>query len=368
VYTSICRGDRIVKQRRLGRTGLNVSEICLGTMTFGGQSDQAASFRIMDVAFERGVTFFDTADIYPSPPDLSTAGRTEEMIGSWLSAAPGRRSQIVLGTKCGATVGPGARDQGLSRRHILAACDASLRRLRTNYIDLYQSHGPDYCTPIDETLRGFDDLVRAGKVRHIGCSNYSAWQLALILGSGGRSLAVGRRARLASLLSALSPSARDPDGRARYDCVQPRYNVLYREIETELLPLCRDQELGVIVYNPLAGGLLTGKHSAETSPEPGTRFTLGTYGDLYRERYWQSAQFEAVAALKRVCQHRGWNLASASIAWVLLQPGITAAIVGASRPEQLESTLAAPGLALDDEARSAFDAAWWSIPRRPSER
>jgi 1-deoxyxylulose-5-phosphate synthase len=356
-----------MQQRRMGRTGLKVSEICLGTMTFGGQSDQATSFRIMDLAFERGVTFFDTADIYPSPPDLFTVGRTEEVIGGWLSAAPGRRNQVVVATKCGAKVGPGTHDRGLSRRHILAACEASLRRLRTDTIDLYQSHGPDWGTPIDETLHAFDDLVRAGKVRYVGCSNYPAWQLALIRGTSGW-FDPGRRSRLARLLSAVARRTSDRNGWARYDCVQPRYNLLYREIETELLPLCRDQGVGVIVYNPLAGGLLTGKHATEASPQPGTRFTLGAYGELYRERYWHSAQFEAVATLKTNCQRRGWNLATASIAWVLDQPGITSAIVGASRPDQLDATLAAPGLALDDEARSAFDAVWWSIPRRPPER
>jgi aryl-alcohol dehydrogenase-like predicted oxidoreductase len=357
-----------MQQRRIGRTSLKVSEICLGTMTFGGQSDQATSSRIMDVAFERGVTFFDTADIYPSPPDLATAGRTEEMIGGWLGAAPGRRDRVVLATKCGSKVGPGLYDQGLSRRHILAACEASLRRLRTDYIDLYFSHGPDYGTPMEETLGAFDELVRSGKVRHIGCSNDPAWRLALALGISGRLDSAGHRTRFERLRSALGPRAGGPKGRARYDCVQPRYNVLYREIEAELLPLCRDQGLGVMVYNPLAGGLLTGKHSAEAPPQPGTRFTLGAYGELYRVRYWQSAQFAAVAALKAYCQGRGWNLATASVAWVLNQPGITAAIVGASRPEQLDATLAAPGLAFDDEARSAFDAAWWSIPRRPPVR
>jgi aryl-alcohol dehydrogenase (NADP+) len=333
-----------MEQRRMGRTGLKVSEICLGTMTFAGQCDEATSFRIMDVAAERGVTFFDTADIYPIPPDPLTAGRTEEVIGRWLVGSPGRRDSLVLATKCRAKVGPGPNDQGLSRRHILAACEASLRRLRTDYIDLYQSHSPDPETPIDETLRAFDDLVRAGKVCYVGCSNYPAWQLALASGISER------------------------QGLARYDCIQPRYNVLYREIEADLLPLCRDQGIGVIVYNPLAGGFLTGKHQAEGPPTPGTRFTLGASGELYRERYWQAAQFEAVATLKDYCRRRGWDLATASVAWVLQQPGITSAIVGASRPDQLDATLAAPGLEFDDEARSAFDSVWWTIPRRPSGR
>jgi 1-deoxyxylulose-5-phosphate synthase len=328
----------------MGRTGLRVSEICLGTMTFGGQCDEATSFRIMDVAVGRGVTFFDTADVYPIPPDLATAGRTEEVIGRWLGAAAGRRDALVLATKCRARVGPGANDQGLSRRHILDACEASLRRLKTDTIDLYQSHSYDSETPLEETLRAFDDLVRSGKVRYVGCSNHAAWQLALSLGISGR------------------------NGWVRYDCVQPRFNLLYREIEADLMPLCRDQGVGVIAYNPLAGGFLTGKHSGDAPPAPGTRFTMGASGELYRERYWHAAQFEAVKALEAFCRRRGWDLATASVAWVLQQPGITAAIVGASRPEQLDATLAAPDLAFDDEARAAFDAAWWTIPRRRQER
>jgi 1-deoxyxylulose-5-phosphate synthase len=333
-----------MKQRRMGRTGLKVSEICLGTMTFAGQSDEATSFRILDRAFERGVTFIDTADAYPVPPEPETAGRTEEVIGRWLAAAPERRQQIVLATKCRIRVGFGPNDQGLSRRHILAACEASLRRLKSDSIDLYQAHFPDPETPIDETLRAFDDLVRSGKVRYIGCSNYPAWQLALALSGSGK------------------------HGWARYDCVQPRYNVLYREIENELLPLCRDQGVGVIVYNPLAGGLLTGKHQPGSGPTPGTRFTLGATGELYRDRYWHSVQFDAVEALRTCCEQHGWNLATASIAWVLQQPGITSAIVGASRPEQLEATLDGAGHVFDDEARVVFESVWWSIPRRPLTR
>ena len=333
-----------MNQRRLGRTGLKVSEICLGTMTFAGQSDVATSERILDVAAERGVTFIDTADAYPIPPDLETAGRTEEVIGRWLAAAGRRRNAVVLATKCRIKVGQGPNDQGLSRRHILAACDASLKRLQTDHIDLYQAHLPDPETPIDETLRAFDDLVRAGKVRYVGCSNYAAWQLALALGCSSQ------------------------HDWARYDCVQPRYNVLYREIENELLPLCRDQQVGVIIYNPLAGGLLSGKHAGDAPPPPGTRFTLGASGELYRDRYWHSAQFEAVKILNEYCQRRGWNLATASVAWVLQQPGITSAIVGASRPEQLDATLRAPELIFDDDAREAFNAVWWSLPRRPATR
>ncbi len=333
-----------MQQRRMGRTGLKVSEICLGTMTFGGQCDEATSFRIMDAAAERDVTFFDTADVYPIPPDIATAGRTEEVIGRWLSAAPGRRHSLVLATKCRARVGSGANDQGLSRRHILDACEASLRRLETDTIDLYQSHSYDPETPLDESLRAFDDLVRSGKVRYVGCSNYGAWQLALALGISER------------------------NGWARYDCVQPRFNLLHRDIEADLLPLCRDQGVGVIAYNPAGGRLPDRQAFPRRAAAPGTRFTMGASGELYRERYWHAAQFEAVEALKAFCQRRGWDLATASVAWVLQQPGITSAIVGASRPEQLDATLAAPDLTFDDEARAAFDAVWWTIPRRPPQR
>jgi 1-deoxyxylulose-5-phosphate synthase len=328
----------MMQQRRMGRTGLKVSEICLGTMTFAGQCDEPTSFRIMDVAAERGVTFFDTADAYPIPPSPETAGRTEEVIGRWLQ---GRRDQFVIATKCRIRVGLGPNDEGLSRRHILAACDASLKRLKTDYIDLYQSHMPDPETPIDETLRAFDDLVRSGKVRYVGCSNYPAWQLALTLGVSERL------------------------GLARYDCVQPRYNLLYREIETELLPLCRNQGVGVIVFNPLAGGFLSGKYQAGEPPRPGTRFTMGgESGKLYRDRYWQEAQFDAVETLKRHFQSSGLNVATVAIAWTLAQPGITSAIAGASRPEQLADTLAAVDLKLDAEALAACEAVWWTLPKR----
>src|SRR4051812_5456466 len=190
-----------MKIRRMGRTGLKVSELCLGTMTFGHQCDEPTSFAILNRAADAGVTFIDTADAYPVPPTPETAGRTEEIIGKWLK---GRRDAYVVATKCRIRVGTGPNDEGLSRRHILKACDDSLRRLGTDHIDLYQSHAPDADTPIEETLRAFDDLVRQGKVRYPGCSNHAAWQVALCLGCSERL------------------------GLARYDCVQPRYNLLFR--------------------------------------------------------------------------------------------------------------------------------------------
>jgi 1-deoxyxylulose-5-phosphate synthase len=329
-------GESTMKIRRMGRTGLKVSEICLGTMTFGHQCDERTSFQILDKAADRGVSFLDTADVYPVPPSPETAGRTETIVGAWLQ---GKRDRFVLATKCRMRVGPGPNDEGLSRCHVLKAAEDSLRRLRTDYIDLYQTHSPDPDTPPEETLRAFDDLVRQGKVRYVGCSNYPAWQVALCLGVSGRL------------------------GLARFDCVQPRYNLLYREVEAELLPLCRDQGLGVIAYNPLAGGFLSGRYRTLEAPPPGTRFALGKTGDLYRERYWQQAQLEAVEHLKRFFEGRRPSLVQVAVAWVLAQPGITAAIVGASRPEQLDDSLAAAQLTLTAEELEACNLAWYSLPR-----
>jgi aryl-alcohol dehydrogenase-like predicted oxidoreductase len=322
--------------RRLGRTGLKVTEVCLGTMTFGHQCDEKTSFAILDKAASHGVTFLDTADVYPVPPTPETAGRSEDIIGKWLQ---GKRDRFVLATKCRMRVGHGPNDEGLSRGHIVKAVDDSLRRLRTDYIDLYQPHSPDPDTPLEETLRALDDVVRSGKVRYLGCSNYPAWQVALTLGHC------------------------DKHGWARLDSVQPRYNLLYREIETELLPLCRDQGLGVLAYNPLAGGFLTGRYHAQEPPPSGTRFTLGHTGDLYRERYWQQAQFEAVKQLQEFLKPRGKSLLHVALRWVLDQPGITSAIVGASKPEQLDQSLTAVSIKLDDQEKEACNLAWYSLPR-----
>ena len=332
-----------MKHRNLGRTGLKVSEICLGTMTFGVQCDEAQSFAILDRAAEGGVDFLDAADCYPIPVKLETVGRTEEILGRWLQ---GKRDRFVVATKCFFPMGPGPNDRGNSRRHILRSVDASLRRLRSDWIDLFQVHAFDAETPLEETLRALDDVVRAGKVRYAGCSNFLAWEL-------GEALAVSERRDL-----------------VRFDCVQPRYNVLHRDIETDLLPLCRRQGVGVIVFNPLAGGLLTGKHAPGREPGADTRFgtQLGESGVIYRRRYWQQESLEAVGALKAFFDERGVSLTSAAVAWVLQQPGVSAAIVGASRPEQLEATLAASDLVLDAEALRALEDVWFELPRqRPAE-
>ena len=325
-----------MKIKRLGRTGLKVSEICLGTMTFGNQCDEATSHAIMDKAVEHGVTFFDTADAYPLGGTLESKGRTEEHVGSWLK---GRREQIVLATKFFGEMGPGPNERGGSRKHIFQAIEASLRRLQTDYIDLYQMHFVDFETPLDETLRALDDLVHSGKVRYIGCSNYPAWLLTKALWTS------------------------DKLGLARFDSVQPRYNLLFRHIEAELLPLALDQGIGVISYNPLAGGVLTGRYQAGQSVQDGTRFALQNAGPLYRARYWQEAQLQAVDQLKAVCEERQASITQAAVAWVLAQPAITSAIVGASKPEQLAQSLPAVDLTLDAQLLAACDDIWYQLPR-----
>jgi aryl-alcohol dehydrogenase-like predicted oxidoreductase len=309
-----------MKHVRLGRTGLHVSRICLGTMTFGLQCDEERSRAILDHAADLDVTFLDTADVYPLGGDLTTAGRTEEIVGRWLA---GRRDQFVVATKCFGPMGTRPWDMGNSRRHIMDAIDASLRRLQTDFVDLYQLHFDDPGVPLDETLQAMDDLVRAGKVRYIGCSNFLAYRLAR---------AIGRSETL---------------GLARFDAVQPRYNLLFREFERELLPLCLDEGVGVIPYNPIAGGMLSGKHDRSKPPEEGTRFTLGNAARTYQDRYWHDNVFDTVDQLVKVADEAGFPLATLAVAWVLQHPAITSPIVGASRPEQLDATVAAVNTSLD---------------------
>ncbi len=327
-----------MKTKRLGRTGLQVSEICLGTMTFGNQADQKTSFEIMDTAWEGGVYFFDTADVYPLGATPEMRGSTEEIVGKWIKDHK-RRDQIVLATKCRGAMGDGPNESGLSRKYITKAIDASLKRLQTDYIDLYQVHGPDPETPIEETMDALDSLVKAGKVRYLGCSNYQAYQLAKALWVS------------------------DKQGLARFESDQPRYNILYREIENEVLPLCRQEGLGVIAYNPLAGGFLTGRYKPGQDVEEGTRFSLHQAGKMYQNRYWKEAQFEAVAQLSSFFEARKRSLAQVALAWVLAQPGITSAILGASRAEQLKETLAATELQLEPAEMEAANEAWYNLPR-----
>ncbi len=325
--------------KQLGESGLRVTEICLGTMTFGNQCDERTSFEIMDVADAHGVNFFDTANVYPIGKNWECAGATETIIGNWLKERKAR-GRIVLATKCRGAMGPTPNDEGLSRKHIIDACDASLRRLQTDYIDLYQPHFPDSSVPIEETLRALDDLVRAGKVRYLGCSNYPAWQLADAIWTSRM------------------------HGLARFVSAQPRYNILFRMIEDEILPLCKQHGVGVIVYNPLAGGMLTGRYRIMHQVEQGTRFALGNNsGQLYQKRYWKDDVFEAVDKLSVFFESRAKSLTHAALAWVLRQDGITSAILGASKPAQLEDSLKGVETRLDDEEMAACNEIWYSLPR-----
>jgi aryl-alcohol dehydrogenase (NADP+) len=311
----------------MGRTGLQVSRLCLGTMTFGIQCDEPTSFAILDAAAEAGITFLDTADVYPLGGRGEEAGLTEEIVGRWLK---GRRDDVIVATKCFGAMSRRRWDRGGSRKHILDAVEGSLRRLGTDYIDLYQLHGDDTRTPLDETLAAFDHLVTSGKVRYVGCSNYPAWRLAR---------AIGRS------------EVRDV---VRYDCVQPRYNLLFRSYERDLFPLCVEEGVGVIPYNPLAGGFLTGKHRPG-DPTAGTRFTLGSAGDRYQERYWHEQMFATVEELGRLAAEAGMTLAQLAVAWCLAQPAITSPIIGASKPGQLADAVAAVDSPLDADLLAQLD-------------
>ena len=317
-----------MEHTRLGRTGLQVSRLCLGTMTFGLQCDEATSVAILDRAAEGGIDFIDSSDVYPLGGGLETQGRTEEILGRWLV---GKRDQFIVATKCFGRTGPAPFDQGNSRKHILAAVDASLRRLQTDYIDLYQLHGYDPVTPIEETLGALDDLVRQGKVRYVGCSNFLTYQLVR---------AIGRSETL---------------GVARFDSVQPRYNLLFRQIEREMLPFCGEDGVGVIPYNPLAGGLLSGKHNRSDAPPSGSRFTLGTAARNYQERYWHDREFDTVEQLLPLADAAGVSLVTLAVAWVLANPAITAPIIGASRPDQLDANLAATTFEIDESLKQQLD-------------
>jgi 1-deoxyxylulose-5-phosphate synthase len=318
-----------MQYRRFGQTGLTVSRLCLGTMTFGLQTEEDVSRLILDKAAEAGINFIDTADVYPLGGGETHAGRTEEIVGRWLK---GRRERFILATKAVGKVGPSAWDQGASRKHLLDAIDASLRRLGTDYVDLYQLHSDDQNTPLDETLEALDTIVGSGKARYIGVSNFLAYRLARALG----------RADVLRL--------------ARFVSVQPRYNLLFRQIERELLPLAGEEGLAVIPYNPLAGGLLTGKYRKDSAPAEG-RFTqsVGVAGKMYHDRYWHEREFETIETLRGIVEKAGQPLTTASVAWVLANPLVTSALIGASRPEQLDASIAAADLVLDPALKAQLD-------------
>lgn len=317
-----------MEYRKLGRTGLKVSELCLGTMTFGWGADEPTSHAILDRAFEAGINFIDTADIYSSWAKDNPGGVSETWIGHWLKGKD--RRQIVLATKVRGRMWEGPNGEGLSRAHIMQAVEDSLRRLGTDYIDLYQTHWPDEDTPLEETLRALDDLVHQGKVRYIGCSNIPAWLLTKALWIS------------------------DVNHLVRYECLQPHYNLVHREeFERELKPLCEDQQIGVIPYSPLAGGFLTGKYrKGETIP-------AGSRGEDSRQikSYLTERNFVLLDKMAEIAQAHGKTIAQVALAWLTTQPVITSPIIGARSVAQLEESLGAVGLRLTPEEMQLLDQA-----------
>lgn len=313
--------------RNLGRTGLRVSELCLGSMQFGWTADEATSFRILDAAFEAGINFIDTADIYSTWVEGNPGGVAETIIGKWIQRSGIPRQQLVIATKVRGRMGQAPNDEGLSRAHILNAVEGSLRRLNSDYIDLYQTHWYDERTPIEETLAALDDLVHQGKVRYIGCSNYPAWRLT--------------EAVWVSHLHGLR----------RYDSLQPHYNLIHRaEFERELRDVCRAYGLGVIPYSPLAGGFLTGKYRRENSPESARSRGV--------QKYFNQANWALLDQMEKMGQEKGGvSISQIALAWLLSDPLITSPIIGPRSLEQLGDNLGGASLHLSSEEKQALDEA-----------
>jgi aryl-alcohol dehydrogenase-like predicted oxidoreductase len=311
---------------KFGQTGLTVSRLILGTGTFGKQTDEAEAHRMLDKVAEAGVNFIDTADIYPPGAELGTS---EVITGRWLS---NKRGRFILATKGGGAMGPATWDAGNSRKHLLDAIEASLRRLKTDYVDLYQLHMDDPATPLDEMAEAMDTIVRSGKARYIGVSNFLAYRLARALGR------------------------QDALKLTRFVSTQPRYNLLFREVERELFPLAQEDGIAVIPFNPLAGGLLTGRYRRSDTPEKG-RFSaeLGGFGKLYQARYWHEREFQTVGKIQEIAEQQGAPMATLSVAWILANPAITSVILGASHIGQLTDTLAAADYQLDSAVKAQLE-------------
>jgi aryl-alcohol dehydrogenase-like predicted oxidoreductase len=310
-----------MEARRVPGTDLSVSRLVMGTMTFGSQVDEEEAAAMIDVCLDAGVNMLDTANAY-------NAGASESILGS---ALKGRRDDLLVATKVFNPMGEGRDDRGLGRAAIHKAIDSSLGRLQTEYVDLYYLHQPDWDTPIEETLEAMNDLVQSGKVRYIGVSNYAAWQICDIL---------CRSERRAWQPVAIS---------------QQMYNLLARRVEEEYEAFSRQFGVFDIVYNPLAGGLLTGKHAPSSVPAEGTRFSV----EMYRDRYWNSAQFEAVEALEEAAREHGMSLLELSYRWLLSRPLVDAVLMGASSLDQLRANLAAcEGEGVDQDLATRCDAVW----------
>ena len=343
-----------MEYRKMGRTGLKVSAFCLGTMMFGRQVNEQESLKIIDKAIDAGINFIDTADMYVN-------GVTEQIVGK---AIKGRRDSLVLASKAGhlrrlgkkfgeqKIAGPldlarprpftpwpggeeaGPNDMGLSRKHILQSVEGSLKRLDTDYLDIYYAHMPDYDTPLEETLRAMDDLVRQGKVRYLGCSNYRAFQVC-------KALWISDRQNL-----------------ARWDIIQPPFNLIARDIEYELLPLCLEEGVGVAVFSPMAAGFLSGKYEKGKAPLEGRRFSLAHQGYVYNQKYWNEFDFNAVSMLGKIAADHGKSLPQFALAWVLNKKGITSIVAGVSSLEQFAQNLEAVGVRLSPEELAACDEVW----------
>jgi aryl-alcohol dehydrogenase-like predicted oxidoreductase len=325
-----------MEYRNLGRTGLKVSELCLGTMQFGWTAEEDAALPILSAAYDEGINFIDTADVYSRWAEGNPGGVAESIIGKWMKASSIPRDQIVIATKVRGSMGKGPNDEGLSRAHILNAVEASLRRLGTDYIDLYQTHAYDENTPIDETLTALDDLVRQGKVRYIGCSNYPAWRL----------------------MRALWTS--DKLGLNRYDSLQPHYNLVHRsEFERELGDICETFELGVIPYSPLAGGFLTGKYRKDRIPDSARAGGAKRY---FSDRNW--ALLDKIEIIGR--EKGNYSMSQIALAWLVSNPQITSPIIGPRTQEQLKDNLGAAGVRLNTEEMAILSEAsdWREDPSR----
>ncbi len=319
-----------MEYRNLGRTGLKVSELCLGTMQFGWTADESQAGAVLDAAWAAGVNFIDTADIYSMWVEGNPGGVAEEIIGRWLKRGSVRREQVVIATKVRGRMGSGPNAEGLSRAHILSAVDGSLRRLGTDYIDLYQTHWYDEHTPIEETLAVLSDLVRQGKVRYLGCSNYPAWRL-----------------------TEAEWTART-GGFERYVSLQPHYNLVHRaEFERELAEVCQAYGLGVIPYSPLAGGFLTGKYRQAKNQPPAQSARAGR-----AQRYFNAKNWELLDQLEQIgWQKGGKSISQVALAWLLNHPLVSSAIIGPRNLEQLEDNLGAASLRLELEEKKVIDEA-----------
>ncbi len=311
-----------MKYRNFGRTGVKVSPLCLGCMMFGKKTEPEDSYRIIDRALDAGINFLDTANVY-------SRGRSEEITGEALKLN-GQRDRVFLATKVhGKMADDDPNMQGNSRRHIIEQCDASLKRLQTDRIDLYQIHRPQSNIPIDETLRALDDLIRAGKVRYIGTSTFAAWQVM-------ESLWVAKEL-----------------GLNRFVCEQSMYNLLDRRIERELLPMARTYGMAIILWGPLAGGILTGKYAKGRTPPKGSRYANE---NKMQKKKFTNAALDAAAAIKSMAEAKGVSSSQYALAWLMAQPGVTSPIIGPRTLEQLEDNLKALEVEITDEDRNGIDA------------